>query len=573
MNLKKKKILSFLMALIVALSIIPASFGASAAQSDTVVIGGMDDDPSAGPDDEEQFRKIEVENEYGTFGYTISYGKAALSWYKGSAETVEIPSAVEGCPVTEVGGFSRNTSVKTVVIPDSVTAISYAAFHNCTNLAQITIPDSLTAIDSYAFEGTKWFDNQTGDAVYAGKILYKAKGNPSQVTVKDGTTQINQRAFADCTNLQTVDIPTSVTSIGELAFYFCAGLKEIVIPDGVTTIEWETFYGCTDLTSVTLPASLKRIGIEAFYQCVSLETVEFPAAMETIGDSAFRNCIGLSSVSFSDAVTEIGSYAFNGCSLIKSVTIPASVTKIGYLAFGEEDEMESTVDVTVYGYYHTAAEQFAAQYDCVFIPLAPAVENKMVQVDVPAGVTYTVTEADTVALTQRYRAMAAEMMIDDEVFPADSTMYQAYTIILYGEDNHCYLPDFDDTVTVRIRCKQPGARVIDGTGYLEGEPQAVNEDGWLVFDSRFSSKTFSVVVDGDVAIAVNGDADGDGAVSSDDVAMVQRRLAGIKTSVSGEIMAPADVDDDCEVTVIDATWIQRDIAKMQTPYPIGEKLM
>ena len=66
-----------------------------------------------------------------------------------------------------------------------------------------------------------------------------------------------------------------------------------------------------------------------------------------------------------------------------------------------------------------------------------------------------------------------------------------------------------------------------------------------------------------------GDADGDGEVTSIDVALIQRFDAMMKVTGNFNEQA-ADVDGDGEATILDATFIQRYLAEMNVKYPIGE---
>ena len=65
-----------------------------------------------------------------------------------------------------------------------------------------------------------------------------------------------------------------------------------------------------------------------------------------------------------------------------------------------------------------------------------------------------------------------------------------------------------------------------------------------------------------------GDADSDGEVSILDATCIQRVLVGLPVSgVYCESAADADMNSDVEI--IDATYIQRWLAEIDTPYPIG----
>lgn len=76
-------------------------------------------------------------------------------------------------------------------------------------------------------------------------------------------TGIGYQAFAGCTGLTDVSIPSSVTDIGNFAFQGCSGLNSISLPDGVTGIGISAFSG-TGLSSVTIPASVLQIWDRAF---------------------------------------------------------------------------------------------------------------------------------------------------------------------------------------------------------------------------------------------------------------------------------------------------------------------
>lgn len=61
--------------------------------------------------------------------------------YFGSDEVVKIPSSANGLPIDAIAfdAFSSNPSVKTVIIPESVTFISCNVFADCKNLKNIII--------------------------------------------------------------------------------------------------------------------------------------------------------------------------------------------------------------------------------------------------------------------------------------------------------------------------------------------------------------------------------------------------------------------------------------------------
>lgn len=157
-----------------------------------------------------------------------------------------------------------------------MTSIGSWAFRNCSKLSLVKIPNSVTSIGSYAFDKTKWYENQPDGLVYAGLVLYIYKGTMpanTNVEIKEGTKGIAEEAFMNCSGLTSITIPNSVTNIGAQAFRNCYSLTSINIPETVTSIENYTFYNCSGLTSITIPNSVTSIGKNAFGNCGRIRSI------------------------------------------------------------------------------------------------------------------------------------------------------------------------------------------------------------------------------------------------------------------------------------------------------------
>ena len=100
-------------------------------------------------------------------------------------------------------------------------------------------------------------------------------------------TTIEDEAFADCTDLTSITIPSGVTTIGKWAFLNCSSLASITIPASVTTIGYDAFSDCQSLTSITIPYGVTTIGYSAFAYCSSITSIIVPASVTSIGSSAF----------------------------------------------------------------------------------------------------------------------------------------------------------------------------------------------------------------------------------------------------------------------------------------------
>ena len=287
-----------------------------------------------------------------------------------------IPSTYKGLPVTSIKEEAFLWCPNTVVgifIPNSVTSIGNAAFHECIGLKGIVIPSSVTSIgeevfrlclsltninvDSdnqyyksingnlYSKDGTKLIQYANGkkDASFVvpntvttiGFAAFANSMNLINIDIPNNVTSIGDSAFVGCENLESIVIPNSVTSIGDWVFVWCKSLKSITIPNSVTSIGEKAFYKCTSLTSIEIPNSVTSIGAEAFNDCISLTSIEIPNSVTSIGNSAFYDCDNLKSVIFKEdsKLTSIGDNAFHLCTSLTSIEIPSSVTNIGGSAF------------------------------------------------------------------------------------------------------------------------------------------------------------------------------------------------------------------------------------------------
>ena len=279
---------------------------------------------------------------YGDFEYTIENNSTCtITKYNGSAANVIIPSTIYGYKVCKIGerAFSKNLNLKNITLPNSITCIDWAAFHDCTKLEHINIPNSITYIGGGAFD--------------------------------------------DCAKLEHITIPNSVTYIGDAAFYGCTSLDNIVIPGGAK------------LSAQTTGST--------FAECTNLKSVVIENGVTTIVQAIFENCVNLESVTIPNTVTEIYPLAFMGCTKLKSITIPKSVKTIvktagkamGYYRDSDNNYIK-IADFTIKGYRGTSAEEYAKENGFNFIALdvsePTSVSLNKTSLTLDVGKSYTLTK-------------------------------------------------------------------------------------------------------------------------------------------------------------------------------------
>ena len=148
-----------------------------------------------------------------------------------------------------------------------------------------------------------------------------------------GLTELRNRAFHSCTNLENFVFPDTMTHIGESCFNSCTGLAEVTLPAHIETIGDYAFAYCKALIQITIPDGVTDLGIGLFGYCNNLQSVQLPANLETIGASCFTWCFNLTEIILPASLTSIDDYCFYRCTSLSALTLPASLTTIGDSAF------------------------------------------------------------------------------------------------------------------------------------------------------------------------------------------------------------------------------------------------
>lgn len=226
-----------------------------------------------------------------------------------------------------------------------VTSIGYGAFDGMKNLSSIEIPQTVERIQDRAFRECSILESITIPEIVTeiGIGAFEGCSSLTSIYIPQNVNYIGGEAFNDCSNLATINVAKAnsyydsrdscnaiiKTSSNTLIF----GSNGTVIPNTITQISPSAFMNCKELSSVVIPNSVTYIDGYTFKGCTSLTSVILSNATTSIGEKAFEGCSSLSSIIIPNTVTQIGENAFKGCTSLTSITIPASVTSIAENAF------------------------------------------------------------------------------------------------------------------------------------------------------------------------------------------------------------------------------------------------
>ena len=327
----RKRMLSILLVLAMAFSLMPVTVFAAAEPPDENSLSDWVQEKISELKEDGYNQSENIYNIQGSDLYRYTFTK-----YKDSGEGLTLDSvfiilpgkdATDNIPDYESSQDGQpwaDAKPSAVYIADGVTGIGAHAFDTVTTLTTLEIenPQTLTYVGKYAFNGCDKLTGFTSEA-------------PLDLS---GVTKLGEYAFNSCERLQYVKLGNGLAEIPQYAFNY-AGLRDIEIPASVTSIGDYAFANnnFSNADELVLPGGLETIGKYAFYR--NLAT----------GDTS-----GFTSITIPSTVTTIGDYAFYNHRRLETVTVDATAangfTQPGHAAFGTaptDGSYSETVDITV----------------------------------------------------------------------------------------------------------------------------------------------------------------------------------------------------------------------------------
>jgi len=252
-------------------------------------------------------------------------------------------------------------TLKKIVIGDEITSIPDHAFYSCRNIEQIVLNKNITNFGSYSFNGAgikevyydgtvnSWanifIDGLNSNPLQDGALIYfkdndEYKLLSGKFELSSELTRINDYQFMGFSFNELV-IPKSVTEIGEKAFYNCKELEKVELSKGLNTIG-EYAFANSGVQNINLVSTISYIDQYAFSNSM-LTNITIPASIGYISPYTFEKCRHLQNVIIEEGIYEICEGAFSGCSLLFSVTFPKSLNTLGYDAFSGCENLDAAL--------------------------------------------------------------------------------------------------------------------------------------------------------------------------------------------------------------------------------------
>lgn len=294
-----------------------------------------------------------------------------------------VPASLTEVHVTDAtqlidGTFGACANIQTITVNSDIASVGKLAFTGCSSLTFTTE------------NGGKYIGNEQNPHVI---FVSATDTSASEIIINENTAVIAGGAFAGCTALTSLDIPSSVIGAGNGAFddltsvcrkegnnYYLgnaenprhilvkannvsgtysfspdvkviaggafsnnASLVTIEVPEGIAAIDANTFYECTSLMNVTLPDSVRAVSKNAFTGC-TVSSIQVPACA-LVGFLYAYSALPASDPRYTQnpfddlkvANVTSGSYIMNGAFAhaqeLHTVTLANSITRIGAEAF------------------------------------------------------------------------------------------------------------------------------------------------------------------------------------------------------------------------------------------------
>lgn len=527
--------------------------------------------------------------------------------------SLALPESVDYVMIT------NQTDLKNLTLPTTA-KLGYNCFEYCSALETLTVPKGNTRLE-ISLSGCSSLKKVVlaDDTVELGNCALGYSDSLTTVDLKN-VRIIGSDAFWHCPSIQKITIPDTVTTICNMAFADCSNLTTVTGGKNVKILENAAFSNCTKLTSIgNIGQNLKNLGCIVFentkwfenqkdgivylgkiaycykgnmpknttltfkngtyavssefisehnsathFEQPNLVKVVLPKSCKFIGSDAFLNCTNLKSIDLGGAeIAENEAFVSNAC---ETITLPSTMRIIG------DDSFTSKVLKTV-----NLNDGLQAIGEGAFFSY-----GKIKNMTVPASVTYIGVQA-----IGYYPPDPDDPFVPSEVIPnfviygTSGTEAQTYAdrngiqfnSIASGTTVKGTAKSYlsaDDTVTIQL--VKSGVAVYETTVKGNSTDYSISgvANGTYTMrvskkshaDREYTVKVWSADVTQNVEIFPIGDVNSDGDISVVDATLVQKYIVGLEKLTDLQKKS-AEVNGDGEISVVDATLIQKYIVGLE----------
>jgi len=428
-------------------------------------------------------------------------------------------------------------------------------------------------------------------------VLIEYNGTSSSVIIPDEVYRIEDGAFINNKNIQSVDL-NNVSSVGNESFRGCTSLKTVTNYDNLTSCGAYAFWGTPFFTgntstnlimgsvlvnsrakgNYTIDSNVYSIAPYAFSGNTSLTGITVGSSVYSVGEGAFYNCSALKDVNVSSQVSYIGPLAFEGTSFLSTNTTEfltlGNGVLIDYNGKGRVVTIPEGVKQIAGGTFYNNSKITTVSFPATVSGIgmrAFAGCTSLSALTLPEGLVLLDKEAFSGCTSLKTVTVPASVeIIGDSVFfgckGLKEVKYMSDANISRGMFASCSKLT---SVWVAAKIKSVEELAFYNCSELEeiSMPDTVSFISSTAFDGALkvsvwcdsSSYASKELEQKGIKVYQTGDANTDTNFNIKDATHIQKATAGLVTmDFSSSIRA--DVDFSGEINVRDATWVQKKLA-------------
>ena len=527
--------------------------------------------------------------------------------------SLALPESVDYVMIT------NQSDLKNLTLPTTA-KLGYNCFEYCSALETLTVPKGNTRLE-ISLSGCSSLKKVVlaDDTVELGNCALGYSDSLTTVDLKN-VRIIGSDAFWHCPSIQKITIPDTVTTICNMAFADCSNLTTVTGGKNVKILENAVFKNCTKLTSIgNIGQNLKKLGSIVFentkwfenqkdgivylgkiaycykgnmpknttltfkngtyavssgfisehnstthFEQPNLVKVVLPKSCKFIGSEAFLNCTNLKSIDLGGAeIAENEAFVSNSC---ETITLPSTMRVVDDDSFTGKNL--KTVNLND-GLQYIGEGAFFSM-------------GKIKSMTVPASVTHIGEQAIGYYPVDPDDPFSYPVVIPNFViYGTSGTEAQTYAdrngiqfnSIASGTTVKGTAKSYlsaDDTVTIQL--EKSGVAVYETTVKGNSTDYSISgvANGTYTMrvskkshaDREYTVKVSSADVTQNVEIFPIGDVNSDGDISVVDATLVQKYIVGLEKLTDLQKKS-AEVNGDGDISVVDATLIQKYIVGLE----------